>query len=209
MQGEIDRALSTVLRSAVSTVGAGRTDAGVHATGQVVSFAFGGDVPDDLDRRVTALCRPDLSVLSVAAEVDGFHARFSARWRRYRYLILNRAAPDPLRRLVAWHVPEPLPVEAMSANGQAAVGEHDFASFCRVPEGGHAVRRVDSVTVDKAGDEVRVVVVGESFCHQMVRSLVGTLVAGIDVAQALGARSRAAAGPVAPPHGLCLEEVSY
>ena len=71
------------------------------------------------------------------------------------------------------------------------------------------MRRVDSVTVDKAGDEVRVVVVGESFCHQMVRSLVGTLVAGIDVAQALGARSRAAAGPVAPPHGLCLEEVSY
>jgi tRNA pseudouridine38-40 synthase len=175
----------------------------------VVSFPFTGEVPRDLAARISSLCRPDLAVLAVERAAPGFDARLSAKWRLYRYRLLVRQAPDPLRRHVTWHVPKPLDVAAMHANGASALGDHDFSAFCRVPDGGHAQRRVISLDVELCDDEIHVVVSATSFCQQMVRSLVGTLVAGRSVQAALTSGDRAAAGPVAPPHGLCLEAVGY
>lgn len=209
VQGVLEDALQQVLRKPVVTTVGGRTDAGVHATGQVVSFPFEDEVPADLARRLTGMCQPDCAVLSGGPAPDGFDARFSARWRRYRYRILDRIGPDPLRRHVVWHVGRQLDSEAMGANGRAAVGEHDFAAFCRVPKGAHARRRVLALEVERHDDEVQVIATATAFCHQMVRSLVGTLVAPKSVCAALDAGDRSAAGQLAPPHGLCLEEIGY
>src|SRR5439155_4309757 len=134
-QGVLEDARALILRARVVTVGAGRTDAGVHATGQVVSFAFDGVVPANLALRLTSRCGPEMTVLEAAAVDDGFDARFSAVSRRYRYRVLNRAAPDPLRRGVTWHIAAPLDVGALRAEAARAVGEHDFSAFCRVPAG--------------------------------------------------------------------------
>ena len=209
VQGALEDALELILRELVVTVGAGRTDAGVHAAGQVVSFSFDGEVPGNLARRLTRLCGPEVAVVAAERASDGFDARLSARWRQYRYRILNREAPDPLRRHVTWHVAAALDVAAMRENSEAAVGAHDFSAFCRVPPGGHARRRVLSVEVTAEDDEVHTVVRATAFCHQMVRSLVGTMATGRSVAHALSAHRGQEAGPVAPAHGLCLEAVGY
>ncbi len=223
MQGVIEDALSRFYGVRVSTVGAGRTDAGVHASGQVVHCDVPADARDvdDVSRARHALdhlCGADVSVWRVRRVPASFDARFSARQRRYRYRMCDAVAMDPLWRLSTWHVgPPALNVAAMEQAGQHLLGEHVFASFCRRREGDALVRRVDRVAVRRGtGGLVVVGVDGASFCHQMVRSIVGTMVevgAGRRdpdwVAEALGARDRAAAGAVAPPHGLTLTAVRY
>jgi tRNA pseudouridine38-40 synthase len=229
VMGELRRALETIARVPVELVAAGRTDAGVHGFGQVVSC----DLPAEADlstvvRRVNRLCAPSVAVRSAAwASAPDFSARFDARWRLYRYHVLNQREPDPLLAPTTWHVIEPLDLAAMRLGSDPLVGEHDFASFCRRPQvspgasEASLVRRILATSWQRVEDDrtdglLRFEIRGSAFCHQMVRSIVGTLVdvgrgrrrAG-DVLAILAARSRQAASAPAPPHALCLWDVGY
>jgi tRNA pseudouridine38-40 synthase len=223
--GVLTEALERVLGHPVEMTCAGRTDKGVHAWGQVVSFEAAADRfdPAVLQRSLTGLCGPELAIREVAAAAPGFDARFSARSRTYRYTVLNREVPDPFRRHLAWHVTEPLTFELLELACDPFLGEHDFSAFCRrpkVPAGTQApslVREVLGARWDDLGDGVlRFEIEATAFCHQMVRSIVGTVVAAGhgrirpgDIRGILDARDRSAAPPVAPPHGLCLWKVDY
>jgi tRNA pseudouridine38-40 synthase len=219
--GTLEAALERVLRHPVELTVAGRTDAGVHATGQVVSFdarAEGLDLAR-VQRAVNRMLRPAIVVHTAEVAAPDFDARFSARARRYRYLVLNRATADPFLAATAWHVEPVLDLSRMRLACDPLIGEHDFSSFCRRPKGDGAplVRRVlDARWSDQGEGLLRFDIAATAFCHQMVRSIVGTLVdvgrgrrrAG-EVKGILAARDRAAAGEPAPPHGLSLEEVVY
>ena len=218
VQEVVEEALARVVGEDVATSVAGRTDAGVHATGQVVSFRTTRPAdPGRLQRAITSLLGPEVVALRAAEVPDGFDARFSARWRRYRYTLDTGPAPDPLRRLSAWHVPWPLDPAPMDTAAAGFVGEHDFASFCRAAEGRSTVRRVLSAGWRTAGGEELVFEVSAtSFCHQLVRSMVAFCVdAGrgrVDpgsLPEVLAARDRNASRGAAPPHGLVLVEVGY
>jgi tRNA pseudouridine38-40 synthase len=217
VQGVLEEALSQLLRVPIRTVGAGRTDAGVHAAGQVVSFeAPDGTEPAWVAARLNKRLGPEVSTRGAAAGPDSFDARFSAKRREYEYHLYRSAAPDPFLDRFAVHVPERLDLRAMRAAAKAFVGEHDFSSFCRRGEGS-LVRRVRSITVSTPGsDRLIIRVVADSFCHQMVRSIVGLLLdigmgkrAVGDPRKALATRDRAAAGRVAPARGLTLASVGY
>lgn len=223
--GELTEAISRVARGPVELTGAGRTDAGVHAWGQVVSC----DLPDgtdlgDLAARVNKLCAPGIAVRAAEWAADDFDARRSATSRTYRYHIWNDPAPNPLLAGLVWHVPRQLDLIAVREAVAPLIGEHDFTSFCRKPKVPEdqpqpsMVRIVRAIDVRRVDDTptLRFEVTATSFCHQMVRSLVGTLVdAGLgrltpaDVTAALRARDRSAAGTVAPPDGLILWSVGY
>jgi len=221
--GTLAVVLERVLRHPVELAVAGRTDAGVHAAGQVVSFdarAEGLDLTR-LQRAVNRLCRPAIVVRSAEVAPPGFDARHSARSRRYRYTVLSRSTPDPFLAATAWHVETPLDLTTMRLACDPLIGEHDFSSFCRRPRGdgrtASLVRRVLDARWTAEGDGLlRFDIEATAFCHQMVRSVVGTLVdvgrgrrrAG-EVKGILAARDRSAAGEPAPPHGLCLVEVVY
>jgi len=202
---------------------AGRTDAGVHAWGQVVSFDVADDAPapDVLARAVNVRCAPELVVRRSTACPPTFDARFSARSRSYRYRVLNGAVPDPFRAGVATWVPEPLDLAALRLSCDPVIGLHDFSSFCRRPKGAPEPVRLDRRVLDARwsavdDDELRFEVSANAFCQQMVRSLVGTMLEmGTgrrrpgEMAAILRSRDRAGAGQVAPPHGLCLWHVGY
>ncbi|HVL28333.1 MAG TPA: tRNA pseudouridine(38-40) synthase TruA [Acidimicrobiales bacterium] len=201
---------------------AGRTDAGVHAWGQVVTFdapAAGLDLAR-LQRSVNSQLAPRVVAREVACAPPGFHARRSALSRRYRYTVLNRPVPDPFLAATAWHVAEPLDLPALRLACDPLIGEHDFTSFCRAPkgvEGYSLVRRVTDARWVAAGDGVlRFEIEANSFCQQMVRAVVGTMVAmgagrrkAGEMRSILLRRERAAAERVAPASGLCLWAVSY
>lgn len=222
--GVLGDALATVLRHPVELTCAGRTDKGVHARAQVVTF----DVPaGPLDlraivRSVNKICAPAIAVADASVVDDGFDARFSATARRYRYLLHNAPTPDPFTATSAWHVDEPLRWPAMVLACDALIGEHDFAAFCRRPkrrdgELASLVRRVTEATWHDDGDgRLRFEIEASSFCHQMVRSVVGTLVdvgrgrtRPGDLLGIIRSQDRARAGDLAPPHGLTLWTVRY
>ena len=225
VMGELGAAVRTVVRSPVELTGAGRTDAGVHAWGQVLS----GDLPaatdlGDLQRRLNKMCAPDISVRSIEWMAADFDARFSATSRRYRYHVWNDPSPNPLLADLSWHVHRPLDLEPMRLAVESLLGEHDFGSFCRRPkmpagmEPASLVRIIHEAAWSRVDDTpmLRFDIAGSAFCHQMVRSIVGTTVdVGIGriphtrMATILQARSREAAGSVAPPTGLILWEVGY
>ena len=218
VQGCLEEALALVLRHPVETTVAGRTDAGVHARGQVVSFA----VPEALDparlqRSLNRLLAPEVVARAAAEAPEGFDARRSAVSRTYRYLIDDGPVPDPARRWTTWHFDTPLDEAAMARAAGAFLGEHDFASLCRAVEGASTVRRVVAAAWWREPDGLLVFEVKASaFCHQMVRSMVALCVeAGrgrLDPAAVPGileARDRHAARGVVPPHGLTLWEVGY
>ena len=217
VQGELEEALFKHT-GPVDTAVAGRTDAGVHAAGQVVSFVVAD--PIDAGRVVDSLnsmLGPEISVTAVEAAPDGFNARFDAVARSYRYLVLNRPAADPFLRHTAWHVPEPLALRRMHDAAFHLVGKHDFASFCRTAPGRSTEREVLAAAWTTAGDGLLAFEISAtSFCHQMVRSLVALSaeigrgrVAGADVPAIIAARDRNAARGAAPPHGLTLVSVEY
>lgn len=217
VQGVLEERLARVLGGEVTTTGAGRTDAGVHARRQVVSFQW----VDDLDlvrlaRSLNGMMGPEVVVVSVEKAVDDFNARFSARWRLYRYLVLNAALADPLNRHFCWHVAEPLDLTAMNDAAKRVVGEHDFASFCRTPQNGSTTRRVLSAAWALEGDMTVFTISANAFCHQMVRSIVGFMVdvgkgrrRAEEIETVLAARDRSRASNMAPPHGLILWDVGY
>ncbi len=221
--GTLSAALARRLGHPVTLVAAGRTDAGVHAHGQVVSFDAAADrfEPVGLQKSVNRSLSPAIVVRAAEAAAPDFDARRSARSRSYRYTILNQPFPDPFWAPTAWHVTEPLDLGAMRLACDPLIGEHDFTSFCRVPRRmfveANMVRRViDARWVRVDDDVVRFEIVASAFCHQMVRSLVGFMVAvgagrrrAGDMAGALRACDRSAAPHLAPAHGLCLWEVGY
>lgn len=219
VQDVLARAIEGFCGEQVTVHGAGRTDAGVHALGQVAHIDLTRGVePDTLRDAVNAHLRPAPVAVLDAEEVPAeFDARFSAIKRRYRYRIVNRRAPLALDRGRAWLVHVPLDAGAMHDAAQTLVGRHDFTTFrstqCQAKS---PVKTLDELVVSRYGAEIEIVAEARSFLHNQVRSLVGTLkLAGEgkwtarDVKSALDARDRAACGPVAPPDGLYLERVDY
>jgi tRNA pseudouridine38-40 synthase len=223
VQAAVEAALLRIDPAGPAVTGAGRTDTGVHATGQVAH----GDLsrpwdPFRLAAALNAHLRPlPVAVLAAAPVPDDWHARFSATGRRYLYRILCRRAPPVLARGQVWQVPAPLDLDAMRAAAAHLVGRHDFTTFRSVQcQAKSPVKTLDDCAIDTAdvpgGTEVRFRLAARSFLHNQVRSIVGTLErvgagawAPDRVADALAARDRAACGPVAPPQGLCLTGVTY
>ena len=219
VQASLERAIEAFCGEDVVVNAAGRTDTGVHATGQVIHF--------DLERVWPAatvqnamnahLVEEPIAVLDCAEAEPGFHSRFSAKRRAYLYRILNRRAPPALDRGHVWHVKKPLDAEAMDAAAKLLVGHHDFTTFrdaaCQAKS---AMKTLDEARVWRQGEEVRLSFVSRSFLHRQVRSMTGTLAevgvgrwSAADLEAALQARDRQACGPVAPAEGLCLIGVEY
>jgi tRNA pseudouridine38-40 synthase len=219
VQGVLTEAVSAFAGERTTVGGAGRTDTGVHALGQVAHVDLTKDWPADTVRdALNAHLRPHpIAVLAAERAADDFDARFSAIRRHYRYRIVNRRADLALDVLRAWRVPRPLDVTAMHAAAQQLVGRHDFTTFrsteCQAKS---PVKTLDRLDVTRDGDEVCVTTTARSFLHNQVRSMVGSLVhvgdgkwSADDLASALAARDRTACGQVAPPQGLYLVRVEY
>jgi tRNA pseudouridine38-40 synthase len=219
VQGALAAAVAAFSGETAAVHGAGRTDAGVHALGQVAHFDLAKDHDTDTVRdALNAHLRPHpVAVLSAERVAADFDARRSAVRRHYRYRIANRRPDLAIDRGRAWRVPRPLDAAAMHAASQRLIGKHDFTTFrstecqAKSPE-----KTLDRLDVSRAGDEVHVAAVARSFLHNQVRSIVGSLVlvgdgkwTADDLARALAARDRAACGPVAPPEGLYLVKVDY
>jgi tRNA pseudouridine38-40 synthase len=219
--GTLETALGQVLGHPVELACAGRTDKGVHARGQVVSFEADENRidPPRLVRAVNRMCGPTIAVRDAVVVSDDFDARLSCTGRAYRYGILNAEIPDPLQARWSWHVEQPLDMVAMETATETLLGSHDFSSFCRRNRSRpdeSLVRRVASAGWQDGGGLLCFDIEANAFCHQMVRSLVGTLVEvgrGRRRAAAMGeileARDRAAAAGPAPPHGLVLVAARY
>ncbi|HZW52733.1 MAG TPA: tRNA pseudouridine(38-40) synthase TruA [Candidatus Elarobacter sp.] len=216
--GSLEEPLSRLFHQPVKITAAGRTDAGVHATGQVVSFTAERALPPErLALALNAGTPRDLAVRDAALVQDGFSARFDALERAYDYLILNRGFPSAVWRARAWHVPRAIEDARFRAAAEPLVGEHDFVTYCgELPERGGTVREVRSIELLRRGDLLRVTVRGNAFLHRMVRVIVGTLAGcatgyrDVEFARrALESRERGAAGETAPAHGLYLAGVRY
>lgn len=219
VQGALERAIHAFSGETVRLAAAGRTDTGVHATGQVVSFDLERDWPAAtvMNALNAHLVEEAVAVIDAAVADAEFHARFSAVGRAYLYRVLNRPARPALDRGRVWHVKGALDVAAMAAAAQHLVGEHDFTTFRHVAcQAASPVKTLDVAAVTRVGDEVQLVFEARSFLHRQVRSMTGSLVqVGLgrwrpdDLAAALAARDRKACGPVAPSDGLYLTGVRY
>jgi tRNA pseudouridine38-40 synthase len=219
VQGVLTEAIAAFTGARPAVQGAGRTDAGVHALGQVAHVDLAKDWDADTVRdALNAHLRPHpVAVLSAEQAADTFEARFSAIKRHYLYRIVNRRADLALDQHRAWRIPRSLDSDAMHAAAQRLIGKHDFTTFraaeCQAKS---PVKTLDRLDVTRDADEVRVTTSARSFLHNQVRSMVGSLVqvgegkwSADDLAAALAARDRSACGQVAPPHGLYLVRVEY
>ncbi len=219
VQDVVEDTLARMLGEPPSLSVAGRTDAGVHAAGQVASFPAPDEVdPVRVQRMLNGVLGPEVVCLDARQMPDGFDARFSATGRRYLYRLDRADLPGPFDARFVWYRPGELAVGRMRAAARILVGEHDFGSFCRTPErpGASTVRDLRRLTVRATGTRLEVRAEANAFLHQMVRSLVGTLVAVGEgklepdaMGEVLRAKDRSAAGPVAPAHGLTLLRVTY
>jgi tRNA pseudouridine38-40 synthase len=220
VQGEIERALEAITGTETRIIGAGRTDRGVHARGQVIRFeaAWKHSLPE-LQRALNAVLTGDMAVLEMGQAAGRFHPRFSAQSRVYRYTILNRPWPSPLHRLQAWHVRQDLDLDCMARASQCLIGTRDFGTFGRPPEPDRSQATVRTVIRAEwlARDPVLTFdIEANAFLYRMVRSIVGTLVlvgsGALSVNEfqvMLEARDRCLVKQVAPAHGLCLMQVNY
>lgn len=218
IQEALETAITNVTRQTIPVVAAGRTDAGVHAMGQVVSFRIDRDMTAyEWTMALNAHLPSDISVRAVDFPAPEFHARYKAKGKLYRYRILNRSPRPALDRQLLWHVYKPLDDAAMNQAALPLIGSHDFSSFETQPtENEDPICHLQRLVVIREGHELRIEAYADRFLKQMVRSLVGTLV---DVGQGkrapesftaiLAARDRRAAGKTAPPQGLCLIRVDY
>ena len=230
VQETLEQAMTTVLRldSPLQTVCAGRTDAGVHALKQVVSFElpepiFNPEQCAQIIRSLNALTPPDITVKDLHPAKQGFSARFDALSREYRYYIFNKPYPPTFARDFAWHLPQNLDTIALKNAAQYLLGEHDFRSFCTsvsAPPEKTTMRKIlslDIIEQNVMGEELIVIrIVGNAFLHSMVRIIVGTLVevaaakrSADEIPDILAAKDRARAGQTAPAHGLTLHRVEY
>jgi tRNA pseudouridine38-40 synthase len=218
VEGELKRALKSITRQDIAVYAAGRTDAGAHAEGQVANFHTDGRIgPARLMAALNARLPGDVAVLSAEEVADDFHARYAARWRRYRYRYVDRTARPAIERGRCWHVRGPLDVAAMAMAAKALIGRHDWTSFCSASEPERErVRRMRSTRVVRHGDLVELELVAEGFLRGLARSIAGALAAvgrgerpAEWVAQVLQARDRRQAPRTAPAGGLTLMEVIY
>lgn len=218
IQGKLQTVLSQLDNTPVEVQGSGRTDAGVHARGQVASVKLASE-PDchqvlDYCARYLPL---DIAVTAVQEAPERFHARLNAKTKCYVYRIWNSPIPNVFERKFLCQLPDPLDLDAMERAAGLLLGEHDFRSFCGLRRFKKStVRRIDSIEITRLGAEIRISYVGNGFLNQMVRILTGTLVdVGLKkypperVADILAARDRSEAGPAMLPEGLCLEYVTY
>jgi len=219
VQGTLEAAIEKLCGDKPTVHGAGRTDAGVHALGQVAHFDLAKDFPADTIRdALNHFVRPaKVAVVAASVAAPDFHARFSAVGRHYFFRILTRRPPPVLDAGKVWHVVHPLDAAAMDAAAQLLVGQHDFTTFraaeCQAKS---PVKTLDKLAVRRAADEIHIEASARSFLHHQVRSMVGSLKlvgegkwrAG-DLADALAAADRSRCGPVAPPDGLYLVRVDY
>jgi tRNA pseudouridine38-40 synthase len=218
VEGSLTEVLTRVVRHEIRLAVAGRTDAGVHARGQVASFLTSSRLaPERMQRAINGFLSPEVVVVDARQARDGFDARFSATAREYRYVIDTAPVADPFTARYVWHRPIDLSIGRMREAARHLVGEHDFASFCRHPgEGKPTVRDLRRVSVIREGSTVTVGFRANAFLHQMVRTMVGTLVRvgdgrlePQDVRTLLEVRTRSVISQPAPPRGLTLDRVSY
>ena len=218
IQGELEAALGKLLKEKISVAAAGRTDAGVHALGQVVNFHSARAVPAErLPAAANRLLPRQIVVRRAEIASDEFHARRMAKSRRYQYTILNRDEPSALLGRFAYQTGHRLDIPAMRKAGRALVGEHDFAAFQAAGSPTTStMRRVSALRVGRCGDIVVVVIEANSFLYQMARIMVSALlavgrgdIAPGEVQRTLESKNRGRVGPPAPPHGLCLVRVRY
>ena len=217
IQGKIERALSRILEEEIEISGSGRTDAGVHAKGQVANFHCGSSMPaGEILAQLRKYLPEDIGILSCKECAERFHARLNAKEKTYQYRIWNSEKPCVFERRFVTVMPEKLDVDAMRQAAEDFLGQHDFAAFCGNPKFKKStVRFIRSVDVERVGEEIRITVTGNGFLHNMVRIMVGTLVeigrgtrSPESIPELFGAK-RAEAGFLVPPQGLCLMEVEY
>ena len=218
VQGEVEAALQRFTRQQVPIIGAGRTDAGVHATGQVIAFNLAWKHPvNALRDALNANLPSDIAVWQVAEAAPDFHPRFDALSRRYVYRLYVAPVHNPLRRQQAWHLKTVLDVEAIRAAAECLLGEHDFSTFGTPPQGNNPVRTVYEACWEAGSESQHTFTIeANAFLYRMVRNIVGTLVSvgrrqmTVDAFKGiLAARERGLAGVPAPPHGLTLVSVKY
>ena len=218
VQGEIEKSLEQVTQTPVRIDGAGRTDAGVHATGQVIAFnASWKHSLEDLHRALNATVPHDIVVSKLTNVDPAFHPRFGAVSRSYKYKIINQPWPNVLQRRYAYHVKKELNVEAMSKASQFLLGQQDFASFGKPPQGVNTVRNITRAQWQTEGNNQLIFcITANAFLYRMVRTIVGTLVqVGLGqlspdgVKHILEAKDLTQSAPPAPAHGLCLVKVTY
>jgi tRNA pseudouridine38-40 synthase len=218
IQAVLQAALTQMTGESAAVVAAGRTDAGVHACGQVISFALQRPAPTSaLQNALNALTPPDICVTAAEMAGDDFDPRRAARSRVYTYRIWNARWMSPFWRRYAWHVPRPLALDGMRSAAAHLVGEHDFSSFQAAGcEAKQPVRRVLRSDLDDSDKLITYTIEATGFLRHMVRNIIGTLVevglgerAAADLPGLLAARNRTLAGPTAPACGLCLQRVNY
>jgi tRNA pseudouridine38-40 synthase len=218
VQAAVEAAIAGVTQINTPVIGAGRTDAGVHAMGQVASFHINRDMtPREWTRALNAHLPKSIVVRSVALMPDTFHARHSAKGKLYEYRILNRQERPAVERDYCWHIHQPLDDAAMNQAGLALIGSHDFSSFQTQPtDNDNPICHLQQFTVFRDGDRLRIEAYADRFLKQMIRSIVGTLAeVGLHkhppdrLTHILDARDRSAAGKTAPPQGLFMVRVDY
>jgi tRNA pseudouridine38-40 synthase len=218
IQAEVEKALAIIYGRPIRISGAGRTDSGVHAKGQVFSFHADGRVPaKSLPSALKGLLPRDIVAWQGEAVGEGFHARFSPSRKVYCYTVDNAPFPDVFLRRFAYHFPTPLNLEAMGQAALYLVGEHDFSAFRAASSDTRgSVRKLEDLSVSSEGNLIRLVFRADGFLYKMVRIMVGTLlkvgegkIEPEKIPNILALCSRDQAGPTAPPHGLCLEQVIY
>jgi tRNA pseudouridine38-40 synthase len=218
IQGVLEQALAKILGERIRVHGAGRTDAKVHALGQVASFRTSATLPTDALRHgLNSLLPRDIAVYEIEEAAPDFHARFSAQGKTYVYRILTRPVRSPIRLRYVWHMPRSLDVGSMTEAATALLGTHDFTSFRAAGSGVvTSERTITAVTLDREDDEIVLRCTASGFLRHMVRNIVGTLVevghgrrTPSEVPRIIAARDRRVAGMTAPPQGLYLVQVLY